>query len=536
MFKIIEYYNQEDSREIQEDNDGYYQVIESLEYSIFYSSDKKMELTPFFEDNIVQSSIDKENNSVKIMRTRLFENSFGLAPITIGEDKFTFNVRTTKFKSKEFEDMLYYIWQCNAKSINRFTSKSYIKTGNGRNNLAYSSRFINLIQQFCNCFYSNYNAFKRYPYYVTRTVCVEENYEPHKVSYESIDWLLKNIDTLNYDSSFVNHPHAIKIVDKYAIVNKISVEMGCKNFDVYENNIIIGSFDLVLKRLINFREKVDKHFKVAITQSRCSEAVDIRDLLLLPYNEIIKEINILEKKVNELKKKYRLILKGAKSNFSKIKFTPVFAQRRHYNETFKVIKNIFSEIDMNIINDLPICNINRISKLYELYNLYFIRENLNSRFDFVADDAFDNDSVPIVTKYRNNKYHITLFYEPTISKGRGITDLIEIENKDSKHKEPDFVIEIKNRYTGEINYHILDAKYTKNYISSYISKCSIKYLLNIGFYNDMYKKPLSLSLLYVNNESERLIRDNCYPQINYFTSKPNDDDSFKLFLTDIFAD
>lgn len=538
MFRIIEFNSKEGSREIQKDKDGLYQVIESLDYSIIYKSvDDKAELTPFFEDIIIQGLniiVDNSKNCVIIKQIKLFENSFGFASITIGGEKFTFNVRTTKVKSKEFEDMLYFIWQCNTKSITRFSSRSFIKTGNSRNNLAYSSKFINLIEQFCDCFYANYNAFKRSPYYVVRTIATEENYEPHKVSYKSIDWILQNLDTLDLDISYANHPYAIKITDKYAILNKICVEKGAKNFDIYENNIIIGSFDIIHKKLILFRRRVNTHFKAAIFQSKNSDKVDIRDLLLLPYKEITKEIDCLESRILDLKNKYKLILKNTKSNFSRIKFTPVFAQRRHYNEAFKVIKNIFSEIDLNINDELPICNIKKISKLYELYNLYSIREFLNQYFDFVSDDVFDNDSIPIKAKYKNDNYYVTFFYEPTISKTKGETELINIENQESKFKEPDFVIEIKNRETKETEYHIFDAKYTtEKYILAYIKKCSIKYLLQIGYYNDIYKKPLSLSLLYVDEKSEKLIANDYSPQINYFTSKPGKNDSLMLFLDDV---
>lgn len=538
MFKIIEFYSKEESREILKDEDGLYQVIESLEYSIEYNAvNNKTELTPYFEDSIIYGNfvnINIENNNVTIKRNKLFENSFGFTSITIAGDIFKFNVKTSKVKSKDFEKMLYYIWQCNSKSISKFSSRTYINTGNNKSNLSYSSRFINLIEQFCDCFDANFNAFRRSPYYVTRTIAAEENYEPHKVSCKSINWILQNLDSLYFDVSNTNHPHSIKIADKYAVLNKICVEKGCKNYDVYENNIIIGSFDVIYKKLIYFRKKVDVHFKKALSNRNNTAEIDIRDLLLLPYKEIIKEINNLECRIVKLRNKYMFILKNAKSKFSKIRFTPVFAQRRHYNDAFKTIRNIFREIDLNINNDLPICNINKISKLYELYNLFSIREFLNQNYEFISDEKFDYDSVPLKTKYKNDDYYVTLYYEPIINKIRGEIDLIDIESDQSKFKSPDFVIEIKNIKNEETEYHIFDAKYTsEKYILSYISKCSIKYLLHLGFYNNKYKKPLSLSLLYVDNESEKLISKNSYPQINYFTSRPEKNDSFIKFLKEI---
>jgi len=515
--------------------DGIYIVYELHEYEFEYTgkADKV-----FIEDLVLDynnSLLIETKTGIKTKyKKRLFEDYFGYLKIRFDLNEFKFEVRIQKLKVPELEQILLYIWNNNPIIFDNFLSKSTIKSKlvkEQQNNFKFSSKFVNIFEDFFTFFNQNYFIFKNLPYSVLREKNKIVNFEEASVSDNSIDWLLNNLDELQLDYRFKNATNAIKIQNNYAIVEKILTQEKRPYYNVYENQIILGNFDYIIHEISKIKEKIKTH--VSVNQYYEKDFYSIDEFRIIPFLKIKEDLNTIESKIKFLKNKYQSIFIDSKSKNAFPKLTPVFSNKKHYTSAFNKIK-LIRNININLEGELNLLNIKRISNLYEKYNLYVILNSLIDSKPKTLSSKQMSDESNQEFNFTFNTFSISLYYDYNVTNRENKTGLERISKG---YYKPDYILK-KESNKNEVNYYILDSKYSseKPLKNRHLNDCIKKYILDLGVSKSNSVKVDDLILLYP-GENKQIIYGNSYfkPQISILPSKTNLD-YLKKFIKNITKD
>lgn len=199
---------------------GIYVVYELVEYKFEFIG-AVAEKTIFIEDEVFDFEnkflIYNDNGVSTNEKKRIFEDYFGYLKINISGNEFNFEVRIQKLKVPELEEILLYLWNQDPIIFDNFFSKSTLKSKLDREdqNLNYSSKFVNIFEDYYNFFRKSYFKFKSLPHNVLRTKNIIKEYETADISSNSIDWLINNLDELHIDYAYKNIENSIQINNSY---------------------------------------------------------------------------------------------------------------------------------------------------------------------------------------------------------------------------------------------------------------------------------------------------------------------------------
>lgn len=492
MFKLY-HINKGEKTEILPEN-GIYIVYELYEYNFTYTGNI-LDKTIFIEDEILDGELVKEQlgNIALIEGKRIFEDHFGYVTLVINGQSFNCEVRIQKLKVPELEEILLYLWNQEPLIFDNFFSKSSIKAklDSLNTNLNFSSKFINIFEDFYSFFKSKYFVFKSLPHYVIRSKDIIQNYSDAEISSNSIDWLLTNFDQLNFDHNYKNIDNSIKIGNNYCMVEKILTSKKTNDFNVYENQIILGSFDFVqdlIKRLKNIIQS-----RLVDTPTYNTDYYSINELKIIPFIKLKNDVEKIGSKIKYLKTKYEEIFPNTKSKSNLPRLTSVFSNKKHYSEAYNKIK-LIRDLRFNLEGEMRLLNIKKVSTLYERFNLYVLINSLLIRrpLSFKKSAICESE---IFHKYcfSFNNAEITLFYDFYIGNGKNETGLQRIS---LGHYKPDYVIKIETK--GNIFFYILDSKYSSysTVKNNHSNKCIKSYILDIGVSEQYSQKADELILIY----------------------------------------
>lgn len=536
MFKVIEIVNGQ-YKEVTS-VDGLFTVHELGLYQLEYTSSTLKHNIYFIEDDYINERHIKERSLHRVVTKpfRFFEDYFGFAKVQINEEVFQFNILGEKFELKEIEEIILYLFENNHLVLNEFVSKSSIggeSVYHGKEYL-YSSKYLNLIENFCESFEQLFLDFKSVPHTVVRKRYEVSSYSNQTIDNKSIEWILQNLDTVLFDNSLKDHPDAISISNNYGLIDTIGSDRNVSSYATYENEIILGAFYFLkgvvseIKSILNLRLNLSNslHDNYVLSQY-----TDFRDLKKIPFLRLLKNLENLDTRLSKISVRYSGLFKDAKPKNQFPKLTPLFYKYRHYQKAFNQIK-LLRRSNYNIAGEVQLLNIRKLSELYELYNLNIIVEVLNEYFDsnLYEKEVVYSDKQKVVSKLSFRKLNsdllITLFYQPLINNNTRELDLITIGNVklQEKHCKPDFVIELKR--INEVRYYILDAKYSKidTVKNFHLTSCLKKYVIDIGVKGKPYQKPDYLILLHPDSnddESNLIYNDSHFPKIRTLISKPN---------------
>lgn len=518
---------------------GVFEVVETNNYSFSYKGNI-IETNVIIEDLLIDpNKIKRTNNGIDGEIHRYFQDFFGFGALNINKEEFIFNIKVEKLKLSEIESIFEYLWNKEDNLLNIFFSKSTkdINFSNNGIELTKTSKFISYVEYFIEKFELLLPYFSNRPHYISRTKNEIQDFSNAKVTYDSVSWILSNLDEIDIDYEYRNHPNNFKILDKYGILNKIETNVNVKSFNNYENNIIIGSFENIIIKLKKLKNEVTSN--VDITENN-DELADFKELKKIPFRRLFNKSSNLERRTSKLIKKYKNIFGEITPIKSKPKVTPVFKNIIHYNKSFTLIKNLYN-YKFNLNGEFRLLNIKKLSQLYEVYNLYQLDEAITSQLrleHFNVEKTSDReDDILNIISYTSKYFEVNLFYEIKYKNVIEKTYLKRIDNKASYYN-PDYVIEIINNI-GERFYYILDSKYSKKEIieQHYLSKCILKYINKTAIHNEKYRKIDALVLLYPGNESNKIIDDEFHkPIISILCSKPNYNNDLKIFIEKIIKE
>ncbi len=517
-----------------------YTVNELGKYEILYFSEKKNINSIFIEDIPVDTNkIYQFDNHIKLAEFRYFEDYFGYASLNIDKEIFLFNIKIEKLKLSEIEDIFIYLWKKEDKLFNIFFSKSTYELDFKSNGfeLGKTSKLISFIETFVLVFDRLFYTFHNLPHTVLRKFHQNTKYDSNKVTSDTLDWLLNNMDEIHFDENFKGHYNSIRINNKYGIVGNIKTSISVDSFDTYENQIILGAFKNILKKINQLKLQISS--KINLQPNLDDQFADFRDLKRIPFIKLFEDSTSLERKVLKLFDKYKILFKNVQPKNEKPKLTSVFAQKPHYKKAYNLIKAL-NNYRFDLVGEFKLLNISKLSKLYEVYNLFLIIEALKEKlklemFNIEASSKRNDDIIDVVT-IDNKNFLIRLFYEHKfydISKSSQETDLRRIDVKKGSYYNPDYIIEIIHKVEKKKKYYVLDAKYSKyqtvknNHLPALIDK----YIINTGLINNSNCKISSLNIIFPNENGQDIIVSNYFePSISMLSSKPNFEKELKYFI------
>ena len=74
--------------------------------------------------------------------------------------------------------------------------------------------------------------------------------------------MLSNLDEIYFDNSFKGHFNTIKINNKYGLIENIKTSENINSFNNYENQIILGAFILLLKKLKQLKSQISASINI----------------------------------------------------------------------------------------------------------------------------------------------------------------------------------------------------------------------------------------------------------------------------------
>jgi len=520
-----------------------YTVLEMGSYEIVYTSDKIKSTTVFLEDMPISSStVATDAKELRLSSFRYFENYFGYASLRLNSEIFLFNIKIQKLKLSEIEDIFIYLWKKEDKLFNVFFSKSTYELDFKKNGfeLGQTSKLISFIEKYIATFETLYFSFKNLPHTVLRKVQRKEEYDSHKATTDTVDWILGNLDEIHFDDSFKGYYKSIKINNKYGVIDKIQTSENINSYNNYENQIVLGSFITILKKLNRLKSKISA--SIDIHSDSDEQYADFKDLKRIPFIRLFEDSTKLEKNLNRLFYKYQNLFKGAKPKLERPILTTVFSQKPHYKKAFILISNL-NEYKFDLMGEFKLLNISKLSKLYEVYNLYLILESIKQkiRLDLFSIYASSERGDEIIEKilFDNSRYSICLFYEHKffdVSKTSQEIGLRRIDTRKGRHYSPDYIIEITNKSDGQKKYYILDAKYSKlrDVKNKHLPDLIKKYIINTGIIGISNMKISSLVLVFPNDLGEKVIENDYFePTIELIASKPGFENELTLFINKI---
>jgi hypothetical protein len=522
---------------------GVFTVLELGKYEISYQFDKLLNRDVFIEDIPVQPNrITISTNEIILEEARYFENYFGYASLTINNHSFLINIRIEKLKLSEIEDIFLYLWKKEDRLFNVFFSKSTYNLDFKKNgsNLGQTSKIIAFLDLFLSDFEKLTYSFSNLPHTILREINKIMPYDSKSITFESVNWILSNLDEIHFEDSFKGHYNAIELKSKYGLIENIKTAENLNSYNNYENQIILGSFSIILKKLKKLKKEITS--MIDINLSNNDQFADFKDLKRIPFIKLFEDSQSLEKRTQKLFEKYKKIFNDSTIITQKPVLTSVFSKKLHYKKAYRLIKNLH-EYKFNLFGEFKLLNISRLSQLYEVYNLYIILESLKEKLklDFFYLNAFSNRNDEIIEKitFINDEYSIVLLYEHKYFSTQinpQETLLRRIDTTKSNFYSPDYIIEIKNRKTHLNKYYILDSKYSNQYVVKNIHLPDLieKYIINSGIYGKWDSKIASLTLIFPGEETHKIIDSDLFePKITLIGCKPNFEINLKKFISDI---
>ncbi|RZK16659.1 MAG: hypothetical protein EOO43_14245 [Flavobacterium sp.] len=192
-------------------------------------------------------------------------------------------------------------------------------------------------------------------------------------------------------------------------------------------------------------------------------------------------------------------------------------------------------------------NINRLSKLYEVYNLYRLIDGLRSclspdHFQITSSTTREDELIDRIS-FSNSLFTVRLYYEPRYyqSDRAGSINLRRIDRNSfttGSYYCPDFVIEISNNSNNDSKFYVLDAKYSKvqTVRNLHLMEVVKKYVLNTGVSGKKNAKINELTILFPGDTDFSVVASEHYePNIRAVASKPGKEGNLNIYVRNIMA-
>lgn len=343
---------------------------------------------------------------------------------------------------------------------------------------------IKLLKRIINTYNKNYLHFSINPY----TKC-SQIYEKNKteklnsIDYKTVQYIAANPHEFRYH----NTPTGMTYNKMPITPENTLVKTTIKSLDLYENKQILGFINTIsqyvdykVNEILNIKneKQIVKTKQNVLTGYKLSTQIIeyySTAIYVESYNELVK----IKQEIISIKNKYENCLKMTTKPIKTIpKPTPIFMEIYHYRQIFSVIKEWFSNERNNIPDPSIILNFPSADKIYELYTLINLYENIcNSGYEItnrpINFDYNRHDKIYKPTKFNNtfefkkDNTRLTLYFQPVVTcsnKNLNNINLCRLNGKNGYYY-PDFII--KKETKDKTEYSILDSKWSTLYSIKY---------------------------------------------------------------------
>lgn len=461
--------------------------------------------------------IFESNFDLNSYESQIFYNYFGLSEVSLCFERdlnleylkvCRFNILVRKANADLAEEMLSFLSKHADDSINICFSRSKVASGLSNESQSTFSK-IDRIKQIVHYMDHNYSRFykeKKYNWF--NTMSLSESGCP--TGPDSIYWALTNLDQL---SPSIPEESNVVFNNRNYRFNQIPSEYLEKDYDVFENRVIMSFFKFALYFLAQANQHLDSWNE---PEEINSDYIRFDDLLATYTKQLVQyklqEYKLLEKKVYELKIRYQRVIPAKDNPITPPKLTNYARKHPHYHHLFQLIELGYKSPPPNLNGGELLHGLKNLSTVYEVCSLMLITNILESDFNMTLLNSeyriYDRQYGFFGKKeerpeYQSNNYFvfrgdnetIEIFYEPKIYQISQYTkagDLINISNKKDHPKygphyyKPDFVLRITSILRNKVSAIVLDAKYkhSKNVEIYDLDGLVNKYLLHIHQFNE----------------------------------------------------
>jgi hypothetical protein len=353
---------------------------------------------------------------------------------------------------------------------------------------------IQLIEKIASTYEENITAFRAHRYCrIVKHPIRLSPHQVHKLGCKEQLWLLKNEDILEKTQSKTG----IQYQNNFYMPRYIKTNQNAKSFNTYENRLILGFIQAVLRKTNTLRNSLEG----AITSLQTIEndlSGKIQPGFFLPSLTVITQykdrdisfinrIKPLLKRIQAINRIYSQALPNVKPVFTApLQYSKVFQEVEAYSVFFKLMQRWIFFGDSTLENENLSLHLFRTDKLYEYYVLYKLLLWLNLH-DFHEDMRYkqpiikahyslknpyfkNEDQVATVYHLCSKNTHVSLYYQPVIygdeTEEYGIAlhrlsaSQKSIQNHEPSYWTPDYLLTVCDALGTKHNF-IFDAKFSR---------------------------------------------------------------------------
>jgi len=455
---------------------------------------------------------------------KIFAETYGLAQLSIrvtdGDDFYYFETDFLQVlvkksgKDDSLRRMVDYVYQNNkgflysdAVAIGDVAERGDISS----NSLEAS---IRLLEQISVAYEESFRYFKANSRFTTRV-------EEHVDHFEKMQYVTQR--TLQH---IAEHPEELYRVPSSAGIrvgneryqpSKTLITTPVKSFDIYENQVIIGFIQTLLRRTNSIIEEIEKlqanlPSKLVERDGYVSSSYFIYANAVASLRGAVKKVQMLQHSFSNLYSAYSKLFPESQVKRIKVigtpKFTQIFRAIPQYHRIYQLIASWFLRDSFIMQEERSLLSFIKTSDLYEIYVLskivnFYLDEGFTLTkaskivYSFSGNTLYKNTSCNNCFNFKNGDSSVTVFYQPVIyaedkSELTGIglyrnTSIVYYENADDSARTgsiytPDYLI----KYSGTENqgdvYLIADAKLStlETVKRKQVSRLAFRYLFSVS--------------------------------------------------------
>lgn len=460
----------------------------------------------FLEDYEIPLSASGDGITFKSQSNNLFRESFGYSNIRLFIDhelfsEIVFNVSTNEKKFNSIKAMMSYLLENNERVLDICFSRTKYTAKNDGNYDASFDSIISLAEKIVSAFNEKNDTLKKELRH--RLELVKES--PNETNYYNINPydVLENLDKIYQGYS----PNSLTLFGKIYSLDSIQRENHTDNYDLSENQILLGGLISIKETMLIIANSIenrlsqltyDTEYKTVQPYHRVNTYI-IEDLYVqLTTSGMTKRIDSILTSIEDLLYFFQKKLKIVFNGYIAPKLTPYARKSSFYLTVYTLLSDWYAIGSPNIGVSNDLTKIRSTSKIYELFTLYKLIDELYlDGWEVVKsiEHGFFKNFIPSQVEFRKNSSVLIIYYEKKIlgfGEHTQHNDLVALNKNNPKSKfnfyNPDFLL--SKHQDGIISYYILDSKYSSSRTlqeHNVLDSLFDKYFSNLAIYDESNK-------------------------------------------------
>ena len=355
--------------------------------------------------------------------------------------------------------------------------------------------YLQLIEDIAACYKTNLpNFMAKWKSTISPEYALLDYRKVNKITRQSALWINQNTDRLVEIPNKIGIPYQ----GKNLIPTQVKTEIRRKNWDNYDNRIVLGFLNTVALKCQHLLQelKTDAMLEARIFEQFRREKngyfapiITIKNYQTELHKKVLFKLENLLQSLMNLKMQYMSVFAQTGNNIDNImsmpRMTKTFQEVNPYTQVFGRIQKWFEYGEYGLEKEKLLLRVKTVDKLFEYFcllrllsllkeNGYQYMDSFSFPYEIKNDKIYEHENdVNNTYNFKKDNIEVTLYYQAVISSNDlynglelyRITSDIYDENKEIYYW-PDFILRFK--IEDKIKYVILDAKFaSKKNISKY---------------------------------------------------------------------